>query len=307
MLKMKKILSMSLAICIITSITQNASAQENEYMETSYQINFSDFRPYVFNNDELCFSVSSNLSEDDLKNVNENIDTLENLFDEFPDLENDLADATKNGEIKAVSFTEVPLIWENNHYERVPMSQYSNFETSDSNGKGKFLMFTSIGGGYKQVSSNYEYNMTTQGYWSKNSILGGSDYPDAGNDFIFQTCPTSFKILSDSMNAWYDDGSKGSNGKHFWREDGDDNYVRYVIQDDPLGYVQNSNFTLNTKAVAPKSNQTRRIGSYYVHTWDQLDLSFSISASSDKLLQLSLTPSLKEKSWQVYNYVTFNF
>ena len=101
--------------------------------------------------------------------------------------------------------------------------------------------------------------------------------------------------------------SEGVNGEEFWRENGDSSYVRYAIEDDPFGIVQNSSFYLSTTSIAPKSNEVRQIASYYVHTWKQMTLSVSVDVSSEKSVTLSLTPSIKDKSWQVYNYVSFDF
>ena len=55
------------------------------------------------------------------------------------------------------------------------------------------------------------------------------------------------------------------------------------------------------------STAWRTINSYYVHTWKDLDISVSVSAHSGREVALSITPSISEKSWQVYSYVSFNF
>lgn len=162
-------------------------------------------------------------------------------------------------------------------------------------------------GGVQPLNNQYRYVARTFGSWS-NSTVGGANYPDAGNDYVLQASPTTFARNSDSLVATYDHNpAGGSSGSDFWREDGNESFVRYAIKDDPVGYRQLKSFTMAAIYDAPQSGTTRQINSYYVHTWKSMSLSATVSASSDKKVTLSLTPSILEKSWQVYNYVTFNF
>ena len=133
-------------------------------------------------------------------------------------------------------------------------------------------------------------------------------YPDSGEDFVLQTSPNTFSRKSDSLNVKYDTSpTTGASGDDFWRENGDSTYVRYAIQDDPLGYRQCKSFTLTTVSAGPASSQLRQIGSYYVHTWEDMTLDVSVDASTDKSVTLSLSPGVERNSWQVYNYVAFDF
>lgn len=68
-------------------------------------------------------------------------------MEEFPDLGESLFSISGEEELVAVSFTEVPLVFVDNHYERIPVdtgiSTHESVESSP-NGRGKFLLYTSI-------------------------------------------------------------------------------------------------------------------------------------------------------------------
>lgn len=70
-----------------------------------------------------------------------------------------------------------------------------------------------------------------------------------------------------------------------------------------------SSVRLYASSKGNRANYYRTINSYYVHTWKSLSIKVSASASanSDKKygVSLSITPSVSEKSWQVYSYVSF--
>ena len=66
---------------------------------------------------------------------------MEALIEEFPDIEENLfGDISEDDELVGVSFTEVPLMQVDDHYERIPVNTNPNArgtEESDQNGKGK--------------------------------------------------------------------------------------------------------------------------------------------------------------------------
>ncbi len=296
-------------VLVGTQKSSNAYAT-NEYLETTYQINFTDLNVRVTDDNKLCFEAKTGLTRNRSRVSDSSVSTLERVMEEFPDVEQILVENISNGELKVVSFTEVPLKYVDGHYERVAASNASNargIDSSEQNGKGKFLMWTLIMRDFAGTENGYEYTATTYGSWSKNSVLGNSDYPAAGTDFVLQASPDTFRRISDEFSAEYDNGTDGVNGEEFWRENGNSSYVRYAIEDDPFGFVQNKSFRLTTKSIAPGSTEVRQIASYYVHTWKQMNLSVSVDVCSDKSVTLSLTPSIKDKSWQVYNYVSFDF
>lgn len=310
----KKALSLFLASIMLLSCIVNVSAAQcedtdleaSEYQETHFQINFADYNVSV---DDGTIHIEANEMMEIRENeaANDNLDKLAEIFEEFPDVEKNLVnDYWADGELLAVSFTEVPLMYVDGHYERVPI-QTMEYETSDKNGNGSFLMYTTISGGVDPFAKEYKYEAKTYGSWS-NSIIGREKYPDAGADYVFQTSPNTFSRDSDSIDVYYDHNpNKGVAGKDFWRENGDATYVRYAIKDDPFWVRQCESFSLTTVSAGPKSSKIRQIGSYYIHTWEKMTIDVSVDVSTDKSVSLSLDPGNVEKSWQVYNYVSFDF
>ena len=64
------------------------------------------------------------------------------------------------------------------------------------------------------------------------------------------------------------------------------------------------NLTVTSKG--PGSSSNRYIRSYYVHTWDEINLDVEVSVSSAQETVLGLSTSSSSKSWQLYSYVSFN-
>lgn len=313
----KSLLCLVLSTVMLTGNCSNVFAQENipyytpEYQETYLYVDFANLNIDVEENGWRITSKNNSSRSTNIATESA-IDKLEALIEEFPDVEENLfGNVSEDNELVGVSFTEVPLMQVEDHYERIPVNTNVNSrgtETSDQNGKGKFLLYTKITGGTTAVNGGYKYTAYTYGSWSTNNILGGSNYPAKGDDFVFQTSPNSFSRTSDSMSAKYDHNpTTGVSGDDFWRENGNTSYVRYGIADDPFGYRQNKSFTLKTVSAGPQSSKVRHIGSYYVHTWSEMSISASVDISTEKSVTLSITPSITEKSWQVYNYVPFSF
>lgn len=309
MKRFQGLLNTILALTLMLLMTVPAFAAESDtekYMETHFQINFSDFNVNVSEN-ELTLTVKEPIAISRDTSVAMDLAMLDKVFEEFPGVEEELiSEYQSEEELHAVSFTIVPLMAVDGHYERVP-AKARGYEYSEENGNGKFLMSTSISGGISSVSGGYEYTAKTSGWWS-NNIIGGSDYPDAGADYVFQTSPNTFSRISDEIYVGYDHSpTAGVKNDDYWRENGDATYVRYAIQDDPLGYRQCDRLFLTTVSAGPKSSKYRQIGSYYVHTWDEMTIDVSVSVSTDKSVSLDITPGNVMKSWQVYNYVSFDF
>ena len=295
--------------CIGTASAADVESDDfgsRQYKETHFQINLSDYNVNVLGNKmSLEAKAPMTISADNTAAVN--LDRLEEIFEKYPDVEENLIkNYQSEGELLAVSFTEVPLVYVDGHYERVPAST-RGFDSSAENGNGSFLMYTAVSGGVLPFGGKYQYTAKTYGSW-ENSIWGGSDYPDTGEDYIFQTSPNTFSRDSDGLSATYSPpATTGVSGEDFWKENGDTSYVRYAIKDDPLGNRQLTNFTLTTVSAGPKSSNIRQIGSYYIHTWDDMSIDVSVAMSTDRSVTLTIDPENVAKSWQVYNYVSFTF
>ena len=284
------------------------------YAQTHFQINLKDVEVEILGKDDIQLQPKSHnniVAHSNLRKsrsvVEREISALDSIFEDFPDVKKEVISEIQKSDsnLCAMSFTEVPLVLKDGHYERIASS--SNSASSSEVGNGKFLMYTFVCGGNSYNSGKASYTASTNGRWSKNSVAGGSDYPASGEDFVLQMTPSAFSRSSDTFSAQYDNSPiVGVSGSDFYRCDGGTNYVQYSVLDDPLGYRQNKNFTLTSYSTAWPSSNSRMIQSYYVHTWSQMTISVSVSFGSDGP-GLTITPGIESKQWQVYDYVTFNF
>lgn len=99
-------------------------------------------------------------------------------------------------------------------------------------------------------------------------------------------------------------------GDDFWQDAGSTHYIQYAIKDDPYEFAkarQNKNFMLVCTYLANSSTFMRKINSYYIHTWEKMGISVSISASSSCEVTLEITPSMQENRWRLYNDLDFDF
>lgn len=309
---MKRIISISLSILLmmLTCFPVSAAYTKPTYLEEMYQINFTDIDVVKNSVGELTISAKDDLSVMRTTNANNDVAQLLDAIAEFPSIEaHMLAMIEETGNsLCAISITEVPLAKVDDHYERI--SSNARVSTgSTANGMGKFSMYTLVG--VDDSNDPGIYVAWTCGSWSKNSFLGGENYPDAGYDYVLQSSPSTFVRYEDSLSVHYNTLSTvGVEGENFWRENGNATYVRYALQDDPPDARQCDSFILATRSYGPLSNgEYRQINSYYVHTWKQLTISVAVAAgiSPERSVGLEITPSLVDKCWQVYNYVTFNF
>ncbi len=316
----RKLMSMILSVACILSLAIPASAtdlpqaeSEPILAETHFQVNFNDVNVSIIGEHDIRITLADDISPISAHHVatsQEDVSALEKALAEDPDLTEIIANPhSSDGELVAISGTEAPLLFVEDHYERVTEAAYSStYESSEDSLKGKFALYTTVYRSYSPNSNGtYTYTTATHGRWTENSFLGGSDYPSFGEDFVLQSTPNTWVRLTDTMTARYDDATDGEQGDEFWRLTGDSHYVKWGIEDDPLGDRQNRRFTLTCESEGPTRSTARMINSYYVHTWKSMSLSVSVSASSAKEVALTLTPSIKDNNWQVYNYVSFNF
>lgn len=148
------------------------------------------------------------------------------------------------------------------------------------------------------------------------SWIGGHNYPASGNDYILQSTPTSFNHLSHDFTCLYNKSSNpdlssdayyGTEGSEYSFVNGGSDFLRVDFMDDPLGMSRLALAVLTVNNATTSYNGYRTINSYYVHTWKNMSINVSITSSSSQAVSLSITPSINEKSWQIYNYVSFNF
>lgn len=312
---MKKMLGTIMAIAMLLSTTVSATVVEPElnndvsesgYAETHFQVNFKDYNVEVAEGKLKVTEKTPIMTCDAEGAETDNLNKLESIFAEFPDVEDNLIRDYQAEGLIAASFTEIPLEYVDGHYERA-RNYASSDNDKDRTNKGKFVMYTTITGGQTAYAGGYRYTANTYGSWS-NDMAGGSNYPDKGEDYIFQTSPNTFSRASDSITVEYDASpTTGVSGDDYWKENGDATYVRYAVLDDPLGYRQCKSIKLTTVSSGPKSSNLRQIGSYYVHTWEEMSINVSVDISTAKSVTLSISPTNIQQSWQAYNYVAFDF
>lgn len=313
-MKKQKILALLVATAMTLSAPQAAFAQQvssangPEYLEYHYQVNFDDLDVFLVNGTTL--DISSR--DRDVKIAND-IDALTRSLSECSDIETEIiAMLNDNQQLAAISFTEAPLLFVDDHYERIMANDAVGYDSSTANGKGKFTMYTSVTRSYSaNPDKTYDYTTKTMGSWSRNDAEGGSEYPDAGADYILQATPDPWVRKSHTMTARYDNSPiNGSEGNEFWSLEGGENYLKYGIEDDPYDFAkarQNKNFALTCVSEGKTTTSARMINSYYVHTWTELSIEVSVTVNSLKEVGLSITPSINDMNWKVYNYITFNF
>lgn len=309
-------------IFFTSMILPSGAVQNNPYLENHEQINFEGMDFFVSNNKRLLISISQDLNIFSRYRAQRDKLKLEQYVSRYPDVEEDLTQSVLNGdELVVMSYTEAPLAEVDGHLERIKATSSpfaltasaASEKTSGASIKYNFTLRTKIvRTDTKNSAGEYQYKTTTTGKWSTTSWIGGEKYPDGGADFILQSVPTSMTIGSDSLRTWYfemvsPESWFGRPGQEYWRENGGSSYIRYGVKDDPFGPNQLESYDLFTTCWGKPSSATRKINSYYVHTWTDMTLDVSVSLNTSKEVGLTLSPKKAEKSWQLYNYVTFNF
>lgn len=306
-------------ICILAPTTAYAGSNEENYIEYHNQINFNNIDYAVVNSEKVIFSVDKSKNFFERIRAEKDIKVLNEYFENNNEAEKDFIEELNNDcPVLAVSYTLAPLVFIEDHYERIEAQSnggISTYNTGDlsKEANGNFALQTTITKtSVKNSAGEYTYNTKTSGYWYASSSIGGKNHPASGYDFIYQSVPSNMSIASDSLTTIYNynvgsTGEKyGRNGQEYIRLNGSNSYIEYKVKDDPAGINQLSRVYLNTKTNGKASTSTRRINSYYVHTWKSLTVEVEVSAK-DSEAELKLTPSIEEKSWQLYNYVSFNF
>lgn len=301
-----------------TFLAADKAVRKTEYLEKHYQVNFKDVDVYVVDGQELIIEQEDGRSIWTRNHVQDEIEMLEDALKYDSGMKETLInDLQAEDELMAVSVAEAPVVFVDDHFERIAASEASTYATSyerneygeTESKEGNFYLYTNVKRSATANSSGkYTYTTTTGGYWLVNSFTGGKKYPSAGEDYILQATPKGWVRSSDSMSTSYDTSPKtGVEGTDYWACDGGECYIKYAILDDPLGWRQNTEFELVCSSKAVASSDTRMINSYYVHTWKSLSIDVSVAASSERSVSLNIDPSIENKSWTLYSYASFNF
>lgn len=302
----------------------------NEYEETHEQINFDLLAITITNKENLIVDVDPEVSILKKAKAVQEKAKYDAYIQEHPDAADNLLSTLNNGEyLCAVSYTDAPLTWAGDHFERVKKasgthnsllmraSAASTSATSDASTRYRLTLQTQIT--RAGTSSPYTYYAKTYGSWNNLlsvPLLGGKKTPGSGLDYVLQACPTvtSSSTFSSKYNYKTNGSKNGQEGINFFRTDGGDSWVKYEVVDDPSGLAQLKEFACTQTFYAKSTSKTKKINSYYVHTWKSLSISVTVSGSAGKSggnpsasVGLSITPSVTEKNWQLYNFVSFNW
>lgn len=319
MKKSRKFLSIIFAVVFVLSlITATASAEDNEYVNNTEEINFENIDVYIADHTELILEPSSEIGLFEKMKAEKQIDEFSDYIENYPTTKSTLTDQMKTGDLLTVSYSETPFVDAGDHLEPLTSSLYS--AEGDLARNGNFSFMTSImRSGNPDSAGDYLYTVSTGGEWSVNSILSGSNYPSYGDDFVLQTVHDDMTFVSSSMLALYDDGDYVESnddtgyvsGGIYYPTDGRP-YVKYSIADDPLGFKQLQSFLLVMQYRGPAKTRTRNIGSLYIHTWKAITISsvtvtLTPTQNGDMMYAIAATLSSEDKQWPLPSSVTFNF
>ena len=137
---------MSTALAIVFSNSQVVSAQEmpdaneSEYLEYHYQVNFDDLDVFIVNG--ATFDIASDDGRVMDAKTAEAVDALMLSLSECSEVEEGIVSMLNdNQQLAVVSFTEAPLLWEDDHYDRVKAADITEYYKDNDNNrseKGEF-------------------------------------------------------------------------------------------------------------------------------------------------------------------------
>lgn len=320
---MKKFLCVFLAVVycfLLLCFNVGAVEEGKKYIETTGQINFEDLNIAILNDEKLLVDVTENKSIFKIFKSKTEEEKLLEYIEKYPSEEKNIINTIQSDEeLVAIGYTETPLVIEDGHFERITADNSRSSITHTKQGAPalnyNFVLSTKVSRTSTVNSAGqYEYEVESHGIWNGNSWTGGAQYPDTGDDFIVQTVPNSMTIRSDSLRVLYPnpiplDSTNyfGRYGQEYSRPYATSNIVKYSYKDDPLGINQVNEVTLFTTVDGTAKSSTRTIHTYYIHTWDEINISIEVAANTSKEVTLTLTPSIDNKSWPLCSSVAFNF
>ena len=334
------------AILTCTIIPANATENTEEYIENKETIYFENINVAVKDNEELILTTSTDANIFEKIKANQEIDILDKYFEKYEETEATIAEQMSKGTLYALSYTETPLVYVEDHYERATTSDNSMYSEVDETLRQKynFSLSTAIirTGAPNETSGEYTYFGLTTGEWSDHSIFGGKKYPASGMDSIVQTVSDSDMTLNTCglIVTYLDTNVTGDDSEYVEIQEGEANsgnylsitnvsptLIQYEVKDDPFGDLSMSSFILATEYFSQAKNTSRQICSAYTHTWlmmtvdaslqagAELDLNIGESTEQDGKdifaldigLVLVIDPSLSTGKWTIFSFTAFNF
>lgn len=266
-----------------------------EEQQMQFQVNLSDYDVRI-GAGKMRLAVKDPTASRDAASK---ADRLREIFAQFPEVEENLIRAYQSDDgLRAVSFTLAPLRYADGHYVRMLVGE----EEPSADAAGKFLLYTTVGGGTEPAPGGCRYTASTYAAWSADA-LGHSGAVNTG-DYVFQASPDDFGRMKDDISAEYAGSpADGVSGYDFWRTDGDEGFVLYMVKDQPSKDRQLSRLVLTSTFAAPQSGDTRQIESYYMYTWSEKVL----TVDREGQVTLRVPPEVSDDTWQVYQTVSFDF
>lgn len=313
-------------------------ADENSLMEKLHkQVDLYELNVGVLNNDELYFSPKKvngkETSKGKLAKKN-----LQEFLHSCPDGEDYIINQINNYEdVAAIGYVTIDVT-QNEAGEIVPDFSKQSLDLTPISSEilvkplttkrgaespyGTCTLYTTVyRGAYNSSTKCYNFSTHSRVSWSEPKWIGGENYHGSGWDYLLQSLPNTFVISTDSIDTkwWHTDGGADkmwftsevpNENSYVSRNDGGINYIQWAIKDearwDALGLLTAvAEIDLTVTSKGPGSTATRKIQSWYVHTWDQVSMQVGIQASSSKQTDLNLTLSSASKSWKIYAYVNF--
>lgn len=318
-----------IAILTCTIIPANATENTEEYIENKETIYFENINVAVKDNEELILTTSTDANLFEKIKANQEIDILDKYFEKYEETEAAIAEQMSKGSLYALSYTESPLIYTGDHFERIKSSASNGIATGETYPSGYLTLCSLVLDTNTQNNAgDNQYLGITVGNWTGNNTFNGNTSPASGLDSVIQVMDEGFVIGDHIMGAEYKtlfDVEDGVSGTDFFPTilDLDDEFlVHYQIKDDPVGTRRLSAFTLTAEYFGAKTGTTREFYSVYVHTWREMEFDFSIMQESEAGIELGtdviqitigggrtliIDPSVEEKSWALPANVAFDF
>ncbi len=317
------------AMLTCTIIPVNAAQNTDEYIEHTETIYFDNINVAVKDNEELLLTASNDANVFTRISANKDIDTLNEYFEKYEATEATIAEQMSKGTLYALSYTETPLVYVEDHYERATTKAYTSaLGTDHSQGYLTICSMVLDSGTQNAVGDNLYLGLTI-GEWTGNNLVNGETSPASGYDSVIQVMDEGFTVGDHLMGAEYKNLTgtvEGVEGQDFHSSIitiGNDEYlVHYKIKDDPLGTRRLASFSLTSEYFGAKPGTTRSFYSVYIHTWKEIEFDFSIMQGSGANIELGtdvikiavggertllIDPSIAEKSWALAANVAFDF
>ncbi len=289
-MKMRKFLNGVLACTMVTSLSITSLASNNEgihpeeeiaYEETKVQINLQNIDFSLDEDGMPSFSTGIDTQYDLMEcssNVND-FETLEEFLSRNPDLQDMLLDSiAEDNTLIAFSITEVPLIWNENQYERIPVNSKSVDKEDTDSVSNYFTLTTSLYSSGLLVNGRESYMVITTGEWAK-ATGSNISTPSSGQDFVTQVTPSTFSVESYKSTfvpkyTLLPSGGTvtGSRSDYSMYATNRNNAVGCHYNDVSSALRVGKSFSYKNHFTSNPSTNIKRVVASYAHTWNKCEV-----------------------------------